>query len=79
MRSSEHAAASAAEVTYAIRNGIVLGGPAIGQAAAIGLALTAARVARHAAVRPAGDLRGAPTRCANARRPTPASAGRSTG
>ena len=40
----EHTARSAAEVTYAIRNGILNGGPAAGQAAAIGLALTAARV-----------------------------------
>jgi methylthioribose-1-phosphate isomerase len=40
----EHSAATAAEVTWAIRNGIVVGGPAAGQAAAVGLALTAARV-----------------------------------
>jgi methylthioribose-1-phosphate isomerase len=40
----EHGASSAAEVTYAIRNGVVLGGPAAGQAAALGLALTAFRV-----------------------------------
>jgi methylthioribose-1-phosphate isomerase len=41
---SEYTASSAAEVTYAIRNGTLLGGPAAGQAAAIGMALTAARV-----------------------------------
>jgi methylthioribose-1-phosphate isomerase len=41
---TEYAASSAAEVTYAIRNGILLGGPAAGQAAALGMALTAARV-----------------------------------
>ena len=36
----EHPAISAAEVSYAIRNGVVLGGPAMSQAAAYGLALT---------------------------------------
>ena len=41
---AEVTASSAAEVTYAIRNGTLLGGPAAGQAAAIGMALTAARV-----------------------------------
>ena len=41
---TEYAASSAAEVTYAIRNGTLLGGPAAGQAAALGMALTAARV-----------------------------------
>ena len=41
---AEYTASSAAEVTYAIRNGTLLGGPAAGQAAAIGMALTAARV-----------------------------------
>jgi methylthioribose-1-phosphate isomerase len=41
---TEYTASSAAEVTYAIRNGTLLGGPAAGQAAAIGMALTAARV-----------------------------------
>lgn len=40
----EHGASSAAEVAYAIRNGVVLGGPAAGQAAALGMALTAARI-----------------------------------
>jgi methylthioribose-1-phosphate isomerase len=42
---TEHVAISAAEVVWAIRNEVVIGGPAIGQAAAIGLALTAARAA----------------------------------
>jgi len=41
---TEYTASSAAEVTYAIRNGTLLGGPAAGQAAALGMALTAARV-----------------------------------
>jgi methylthioribose-1-phosphate isomerase len=41
----EHVATSAAEVTFAIRNEVVVGGPAIGQAAAVGFALTAARSA----------------------------------
>jgi methylthioribose-1-phosphate isomerase len=41
---TEYTASSAAEVSYAIRNGTLLGGPAAGQAAAIGMALTAARV-----------------------------------
>jgi eIF-2B alpha/beta/delta-like uncharacterized protein len=41
---TESTASSAAEVTYAIRNGTLLGGPAAGQAAALGMALTAARV-----------------------------------
>ena len=40
----EHAAVSAAEVVWAIRNSIVLGGPAMGQASAIGMAFTAERV-----------------------------------
>ncbi|HEX5015661.1 MAG TPA: hypothetical protein VFV72_16060 [Candidatus Limnocylindrales bacterium] len=40
----EHAAGSAADVTWAIRNGTLNGGPAAGQSAAIGMALTAARL-----------------------------------
>jgi methylthioribose-1-phosphate isomerase len=40
----EHTAATAADVTFAIRNGVIVGGPAAGQAAAIGMGLTAARV-----------------------------------
>jgi eIF-2B alpha/beta/delta-like uncharacterized protein len=40
----EHEAATAAEVTWAIRGGVLNGGPASGQAAAVGMALTAARV-----------------------------------
>jgi methylthioribose-1-phosphate isomerase len=41
---TEYVASSAAEVSWAIRNGTLLGGPAAGQAAAIGMALTAVRV-----------------------------------
>ena len=40
----EHAASSAADVAWVIRNGTLNGGPAAGQAAAIGLALTAGRL-----------------------------------
>ena len=46
---------SAPEAIWAIREMIVRGAPAIGQVAAIGLALTAAPRQRHAAVRAAGD------------------------
>lgn len=55
----EHVAESAAEVVFAIRNGIVEGGPAIGQAAAIGLALTAARVRTTQPYARRATLRGA--------------------
>ena len=55
----ENAVASSAEVTYAIRNGTVLGGPAIGQAAAVGLALTAARVRATRPYARRATLRGA--------------------
>jgi methylthioribose-1-phosphate isomerase len=55
----EHTATSAAEVTFAIRNGVVLGGPAIGQAAAIGLALTAERVRNTRPYARRATLRGA--------------------
>ena len=40
----EQTASTAADVTWAIRNGTLNGGPAAGQAAAIGMALTAVRV-----------------------------------
>ena len=40
----EHTASTAADVTWVIRNGTLNGGPAAGQAAAIGMALTAARI-----------------------------------
>ena len=46
---------SAAEVAYAIREMVVRGAPAIGQVAAIGLALTADKVRDDAAVRATGD------------------------
>ena len=55
----EHAAESAAEVVFAIRSGVVEGGPAMGQAAAIGLALTAARVATTKPYARRATLRGA--------------------
>ncbi len=55
----EQPALSAAEVTYAIRNGTVQGGPAIGQAAAIGLALTAERVRETRPYARRATLRGA--------------------
>jgi methylthioribose-1-phosphate isomerase len=57
----EHGATSAAEVCWAIRDQVVQGGPAIGQAAAFGLALTAERVidsrpyARRATIRGAAN------------------------
>lgn len=61
MRVVEHSADSAASVVWAIRNGVVEGGPAMGQAAAIGLALSADRVigtrpyARRATLRGAAN------------------------
>jgi methylthioribose-1-phosphate isomerase len=55
----EHSAVSAAEVTYAIRNGVVVGGPALGQAAAIGLALTGERVRETRPYARRATLRGA--------------------
>jgi len=55
----EHVAISAAEVTWAIRNEVVVGGPAIGQAAAIGMALTAARAAPSRPYARRATLRGA--------------------
>ena len=53
--SSRYTCRSAGEVAYAIREMVVRGAPAIGQVAAIGLALTAAKVATSQAVRAAGD------------------------
>ena len=69
---SEHSSRSAAEVSWAIRNDVVLGGPAIGQAAALGLAMTAAKVrgsrpyARRATLRGAANalVNSAPTQAA---------------
>ena len=55
----EHAADSAASVVWAIRNGVVVGGPAIGQAAAIGLTLSADRVAGTRPYARRATLRGA--------------------
>ena len=54
-RSRSTTAKSAAEVAYAIREMIVRGAPAIGQVAAIGLALTATKLIDYPAVRAAGD------------------------
>ena len=55
----EHISISAAEVMWAIRNEVVVGGPAIGQAAAIGLALTAARASTSQPYARRATLRGA--------------------
>ena len=55
----EHASDSAAAVVWAIRNGVVEGGPAIGQAAAIGLALSADRVVDTRPYARRATLRGA--------------------
>ena len=55
----EHASISAAEVSWAIRNEVVQGGPAIGQAAAVGLALTAGRVSTTRPYARRATLRGA--------------------
>ena len=57
---------SAAEVSFAIRNGIVLGGPAMGQAAAMGLALTAERVRNTRPYARRATLRGAANALKNA-------------
>lgn len=55
----EHISISAAEVIWAIRNEVVVGGPAIGQAAAVGLALTAARAVASLPYARRATLRGA--------------------
>ncbi len=78
LRVVEHSADSAASVVWAIRNGVVEGGPAIGQAAAIGLALSADRVSGTRPYARRATLRGA----ANAMRnlsPTHASLGWAVG
>ena len=62
----EHAAISAAEVSFAIRNGVVLGGPAMGQAAVYGLALSAARVRNTKPYARRATLRGAANALVNA-------------
>lgn len=56
---AEYAADSAATVAWAVRNGVILGGPAIGQAAAVGLALTADRVSGTRPYARRATLRGA--------------------
>jgi len=71
---AEHVAVSAAEVTWAIRNEVVVGGPAIGQAAAIGLALTAARASDTKPYARRATLRGAANALRNVA-PTVASVG----
>ena len=55
----EHASISAAEVCWAIRNEVVVGAPAIGQAAAVGLGLTADRVRTAKPYARRATLRGA--------------------
>ena len=70
----EHVSISAAEVVWAIRNEVVVGGPAIGQAAAIGLALTAARAAPSLPYARRATLRGAANALKNSS-PTIASLG----
>lgn len=70
----EHAAISAAEVVYAIRIGVVHGGPAIAQAAAMGLALTAERVSGTRPYARRATLRGAANALRNVS-PTHASVG----
>ena len=63
---TEHAASTAAEVTYVLRNGVLLGGPAAGQAAALGMALTAARVAGSRPYARRATFRGAANALRNA-------------
>ena len=70
----EHPAVSAAEVAYAIRNGVVQGGPTLGQAAAIGLAFTAERVRTTRPYARRATLRGAANALVNVS-PTYASLG----
>jgi methylthioribose-1-phosphate isomerase len=55
----EHASISAAEVCWAIRNEVVLGGPSIGLAAGVGLGLTAAGVRGSKPYARRATLRGA--------------------
>jgi methylthioribose-1-phosphate isomerase len=74
----EHAADSAATVVAAIRNGVVEGGPAMGQAAAIGLALSADRVVDTRPYARRATLRGAANAMTNLS-PTHASLGWAVG
>jgi methylthioribose-1-phosphate isomerase len=75
---TEYACSSAAEVVWAIRNGIVNGGPAIGQAGGLGLALSAERVRASRPFARRATLRGAATALRNAA-PTHASLGWAVG
>jgi methylthioribose-1-phosphate isomerase len=63
----EHRCESAASVAYAIRQMIVRGAPAIGQAAAIGLALTAGRLRATKPYARRATLRGAANALVNSR------------
>ena len=63
----EHPCESAAAVAHAIRQMIIRGAPAIGQAAAIGLALTAYKVRNTKPYARRATLRGASNALANAR------------
>ena len=65
----EYDAHSAAEVAYAIREMVIRGAPAIGQAAAIGMALTAARLRTTRPYARRATLRGA-AQALSAARPT---------
>ena len=78
LRVAEHSADSAATVVWAIRNGVVEGGPAIGQAAAIGLALSADRVIGTRPFARRATLRGAANAMTNLS-PTHASLGWAVG
>ncbi|MGK2850102.1 MAG: S-methyl-5-thioribose-1-phosphate isomerase [Candidatus Limnocylindrales bacterium] len=63
----EYEATSAAQASYAIREMIVRGAPAIGQVAAIGLALTAEKIATARPYARRATLRGAANALRNAR------------
>ncbi len=63
---AEHSAGSAAEVTWAIRHDVVVGGPAIAQAAVAGLALTADRIRSSRPYARRATLRGAANALMNA-------------
>ena len=71
---TEHTSRSAAEVTWAIKNDVVLGGPAIGQAAGLGLAMTAGKVRGSRPYARRATLRGAAHALTNAS-PTHAAVG----
>lgn len=65
-RIAEHSSGSAAEVTWAIRHDVVMGGPAIAQAAVTGLALTADRIRTSRPYARRATLRGAANALMNA-------------